>query len=205
MRQEALLSASEGDLYLYFLHRCNILYWKNPFNLTTSEVCNDNQIGRATLYRHRNKLKELGLIDFEEGSTNSKPPIYIILQVSKSSSNIPKNSSAALVAPLVDEESEETVKNEVIPQRIHEVRPVFFTYKDLEGTTHIQNIALNNKIDMKLINECWTKFAIDRETDKKQYKEMSDLINHFSNICKKAHVMRKETTTSTKITLGKRN
>lgn len=78
LREQGIISAKETDLYMYLLNRCNRLGWKNPFNQPTAIVCASLGITRHALTNSRNKLKQSGLIDFNEGTTKGKPAEYFI-------------------------------------------------------------------------------------------------------------------------------
>jgi len=79
LREQGIISPLEGDLYLYLIRTSNRYGWKNPFNQTTSAICAFLGINRTALINRRNKLKQIGLIDFKEGIAQSKPAIYEIM------------------------------------------------------------------------------------------------------------------------------
>jgi hypothetical protein len=68
LREQAIISAAEGDFYLFLLHRCNRLHWKNPFNLSNSFCCGHLSVQEKSLIKYRNKLKQVELIDFKSGT-----------------------------------------------------------------------------------------------------------------------------------------
>lgn len=188
LREQGLITSQEGDLYLYLIHVCNGLMWKNPFNLPSSSACSALGINRRTLSDRRKRLRSLELIEFFEGTTNVKPPIYVIMPVSKSASKVPVSNSAALAMPLMDADAEDTIENEeTVPEpvieRKHEVMPVFYTYKDI-GQIAMNDIAMHQGIPMNIINECLVQFGKDRECDKQTYKTPADLLKHFTSLCK---------------------
>jgi hypothetical protein len=76
LREQAIISVHEADLYLYLVHRSNKLGWKNPFNQSTEIICAFLGINRNALTNRRNKLQQLGLIKFREGTTKGRPAEY---------------------------------------------------------------------------------------------------------------------------------
>lgn len=68
LREQGILTANEGDYYLFLLHKCNRLSWKNPFNLSNQLCCGYLGIQEKSLIKYRNKLKQVGLIDFKSGT-----------------------------------------------------------------------------------------------------------------------------------------
>lgn len=78
LREQGLLTVYEGDLYLYLVHRCNRLGWKSSFTQPTDITCAVLGINRNALISRRNRLKQLGLINFKEGERKTKPPTYVL-------------------------------------------------------------------------------------------------------------------------------
>ncbi|MEX6691231.1 hypothetical protein QTN47_27225 [Danxiaibacter flavus] len=68
LREQGILLGSEGEYYLFLLHKCNRLAWKNPFNLSNQLCCGYLGIQEKSLIKYRNKLKQVGLIDFKSGT-----------------------------------------------------------------------------------------------------------------------------------------
>lgn len=81
LRKQGIISTHEQDLYLYLLHRSNVLFWKNPFHQSTSILCSVLSIDRNTLTTRRKRLKQLGLIDFREGKSKNRPAEYTIIRM----------------------------------------------------------------------------------------------------------------------------
>lgn len=79
MREQGIISAHEQDLYLYLLHRSNVLFWKNPFHQSTTVLCSVLSIDRNALTARRKRLKQLELIDFKEGKSKNRPAEYKII------------------------------------------------------------------------------------------------------------------------------
>ncbi|EET16440.2 hypothetical protein BSFG_02587 [Bacteroides sp. 4_3_47FAA] len=74
-----MFSAKETQLYFFLLAEYNRRYWQNPFGCSTQRIANNIGISRQTLCRLREKLKERGLITYEEGKNNSSIPSYTLL------------------------------------------------------------------------------------------------------------------------------
>jgi hypothetical protein len=83
LREQGIISVHEHDLYNYLLHRCNRLNWKNPFNQSTEIICAVLGINRNALANRRNRLKQVGLIMFKDGTAKTKPAEYTITCIGK--------------------------------------------------------------------------------------------------------------------------
>lgn len=79
LREQGIISAHEQDLYMYLLHKSNMLFWKNPFNQPTEVLCSILGFNRNALIARRNRLKQLNLIDFKEGKAKNRPAEYSIV------------------------------------------------------------------------------------------------------------------------------
>lgn len=77
--EKQLFSAKETQLYFFFLAECNRQFWRNPFGCSTRRVTNNLGMSRQTLCRVRRKLKERGLITYEDGKNESIVPNYTLL------------------------------------------------------------------------------------------------------------------------------
>ena len=84
IRRSMKITAYEADLYYYLLKECNSRMWLNPFDLSTNLICAELGISRKTLSDLRNRLKQKGLIDFEEGQKNKAKAIYSLKYVTVS-------------------------------------------------------------------------------------------------------------------------
>lgn len=87
MREQGIISAHEQDLYLYLLHRSNVLFWKNPFHQSTAVLCSVLSIDRNALTARRKRLKQLGLINYKQGKAKNRPPEYTISRLSSNEVN----------------------------------------------------------------------------------------------------------------------
>lgn len=87
MREQGIISTHEQDLYLYLLHRSNVLFWKNPFYQSTAVLCSVLSIDRNALTARRKRLKQLSLIDFKEGKSKNRPAEYKIIYLQSNGSD----------------------------------------------------------------------------------------------------------------------
>lgn len=78
LREQGILTANEGDLYLYLINKSNQLKWKNPFNQSNRLICAVLAISEKSLIKYRNSLKQIGLIDFESGKATKQNTNYCI-------------------------------------------------------------------------------------------------------------------------------
>lgn len=85
LREQGLVTQCECDLYCYLVHRSNRLDWQNPFAQSSEVMCAVLGIGRNALSQRRNKLRKMGLIDFKEGTTRTKPAEYELCPLKKAS------------------------------------------------------------------------------------------------------------------------
>lgn len=74
------LPSSVIALYFFLLNECNVRHWKMPFPCSTSLICEFLRISRQTFTNARNRLAEIGLISYIEGSSRFVWPKYKILQ-----------------------------------------------------------------------------------------------------------------------------
>ncbi|MDR3133001.1 MAG: hypothetical protein LBU42_03135 [Prevotellaceae bacterium] len=82
LREQGILTGSEGDLYMYLLHVSNKLGWKNPFNQSNALICAVLNTSEPTLIRNRNTLKQAGLIEFESGKAVKRNTQYYLKNLS---------------------------------------------------------------------------------------------------------------------------
>lgn len=88
LREQGLITQHECDLYCYLVHRSNKLDWQNPFAQSSEVLCAVLGIGRNALSQRRNKLRRIGLINFKEGTTKTKPAEYEICPLVKAPRNV---------------------------------------------------------------------------------------------------------------------
>ena len=70
--EEHSFTPTEIAVYFYLVEVCNICQWKNPFKRNNSKIGADLGISFNTLKNARNKLAQIGLIEFKttNGSSN---------------------------------------------------------------------------------------------------------------------------------------
>lgn len=79
LNKEHSFTPCESILYLKLLDTCNSLGWKNPFNQSNKYICVETGIAERTLIDARNRLKQLGLINFTSGKKRRVATIYSIV------------------------------------------------------------------------------------------------------------------------------
>lgn len=72
------LDGKESSMFLILLDRANSVGWKNPFPVSTRSLANDLNVAQSTVIAIRNRLKEKGIIDFQEGKRNLESPRYCL-------------------------------------------------------------------------------------------------------------------------------
>lgn len=71
MNRSVEFSSDEAALYFYLLHECNMQGWSISFTCPLRKILLAINLSMKKVTDARNKLKQVGLIDFEEkdGST----------------------------------------------------------------------------------------------------------------------------------------
>lgn len=87
LRRSKRITSTQTDLYFFLLQECNQRDWENPFQCSNGLVCSGIGITEKTLIDARNVLKQLGLIDFENGITKQRSPNYYLPEYWKKVSN----------------------------------------------------------------------------------------------------------------------
>lgn len=70
------LTSVTADLYYFLIHECNEQEWTNPFECPNVLILSSIGISESALSDARNRLKQLGLIDFQAGKRNERAPCY---------------------------------------------------------------------------------------------------------------------------------
>lgn len=79
-RRKKRITSLQADLYMFLIQECNQQDWENPFECSNGTICTTIGISEKSLIDARNRLKQLGLIDFENGQTKRKSPVYYLLE-----------------------------------------------------------------------------------------------------------------------------
>jgi len=87
LREQGVITVYEHDLYCYLVHKCNRLYWKNPFHQSSSVICAVMSINKNALAERRKRLKQLGLITYKEGTARLRPAEYTISAIARTGKN----------------------------------------------------------------------------------------------------------------------
>ena len=61
---------------MYLVQECNEREWENPFECSNRQIILSIGISESAISDARNRLKQLGLIDFQAGYRNERPPVY---------------------------------------------------------------------------------------------------------------------------------
>lgn len=160
-QKEDALSCNEAFLYLYLLHFCNNIRFKNPFPLTLEHLCNATHQTKHTVLKTRKVLKDKSYIDFQEGlrgRTNTN--LYTLVDVP-----ISTDENGAKITPINKPEkvqkmhqlkgaknapkNQEKVHEKV--QKIHQssdFTPIIDIYKD-----NRQDYIYNNSAGVTIENE----------------------------------------------------
>jgi hypothetical protein len=88
LRRSKRITNLQADLYFYLIQECNERDWENPFECANKLICGSITISEPSLIDARNRLQQLGLIEFNSGKRNEKSPIYFIVE---SESNLTSN------------------------------------------------------------------------------------------------------------------
>ncbi len=80
-RFNSAINKSDICLWYALMSIANRFNWKE-FNIPISELMLSSRLNKSAIYRSRNKLKQMGLIDFKERSGNQST-IYKVNSVSE--------------------------------------------------------------------------------------------------------------------------
>ena len=133
------LTVTETALYFYLLETNNLCRWANTFNRNNSKVLADLGIASLkTLSAARNRLKQVGLIDFKtkNGSPNVSYTLVNFTEVreqvvtelnktKKKTKTIGGNNSSELFPPEPPPKKPPKAKVEFVPPTIDEVKEFF--------------------------------------------------------------------------------
>jgi hypothetical protein len=72
LNNEHFFTSYETQLYFYLLNTCNHTGWKKSFVKPNKIICYECSISEKTLISLRNRLKQIGLIDFISGGKNKR-------------------------------------------------------------------------------------------------------------------------------------
>jgi hypothetical protein len=75
-RRSRHLTSITADLYYFLIHECNEQEWSNPFECPNGLIQSSIGISESALSDARNRLKQLGLIDYQPGKRNERAPVY---------------------------------------------------------------------------------------------------------------------------------
>lgn len=72
-------SITANDIALWFtlMQIANAAYWKEPLFIPVSTLMTSSKLGRGTVYRSRDHLRELGLIEYEQRKGNQSASYHL--------------------------------------------------------------------------------------------------------------------------------
>lgn len=123
LRRSKRITSKQADLYFFLIQECNEQAWENPFECSNKLIIASIDMQEPTLIDARNRLKQLGLIDFKGGKRNEASPVYSILYLNELSkdrganlNNLSRNRDESIAnteekAGMNDEHIEETKLN----------------------------------------------------------------------------------------------
>jgi hypothetical protein len=111
LRRSKRITSKQADLYFFLIQECNERDWENPFECSNRSIIARIDMQEPTLIDARNRLKQLGLIDFKSGRKNEASPVYELLYLN----NLSKNRGESIA------ETEENLKES--PSLIKETKP----------------------------------------------------------------------------------
>lgn len=104
LRRSKRITSLQADLYFYLIQECNERDWENPFECANKLICGSIGISEPSLIDARNRLQQLGLIEFKSGKRNESSPIYSIINLTSNLKNLSRKQVNTLVEPLVETE-----------------------------------------------------------------------------------------------------
>lgn len=152
LRRSKRITSKETDLYFFLVQECNTRSWENPFQCANKLIIASIDMKEPTLIEARNKLKQLGLIDFIGGEKNVSAPIYTI-QLGSNLYNLSRNHSRSRVESIVEteEKAEHTIK----------LNKTKLNKTNVTETKVSPNVKNENDF-LKKITECWYKFFLEK-------------------------------------------
>ena len=83
LRRSKRITSLQADLFFFLIQESSSRGegsdWENPFECSNKLICAGITISEDAITDARNRLKQLGLIDFTPGERNRKSPVYEIL------------------------------------------------------------------------------------------------------------------------------
>lgn len=114
LRRSKRITSKQADLYFYLLQECNERNWENPFECSNKLICAGIDISEPVLIDSRNRLQQVGLIEFSSGKRNEKSPVYRLINLKSNLKNLSRNRGESLDEPLVEtEEKASPIKNKL--------------------------------------------------------------------------------------------
>lgn len=136
LREQGKLTGNEGDCYLFLIHKCNRLSWKNPFNLSNQLCCGFLGIQEKSLIKYRNNLKQLGLIDFKSGRKGINTEYFLFNPCKKDSlsGSVSGSHSGSETGSHVGEKQPDYLKQKPEETKQSSFSNAFLVFESLEKT-----------------------------------------------------------------------
>ncbi len=115
LRRSKRITSLQADLYFYLIQECNERNWENPFECSNKLICGSISISEPSLIDARNRLQQLGIIEFKSGKRNETSPVYRLFNL--------KNLSRNRTVPLVESLDETEMKGEPIKNKLNKTKP----------------------------------------------------------------------------------
>jgi hypothetical protein len=87
LRRSKRITSKQADLYFFLIQEANGRDWENPFECSNISIIASIDMKEPTLIDARNRLKQLGLIEFRGGKRNEASPMYELLYLNNLSRN----------------------------------------------------------------------------------------------------------------------
>lgn len=87
IRRSVRITSLQADLYFFLLKECNERNWEPSFSISNGIICASIGITEPSLIDARNRLQQLGLIDFDKGVSKQKSPVYYLKEYLNNLSN----------------------------------------------------------------------------------------------------------------------
>lgn len=80
LRRSKRITNLQADLYFFLVQECNQRDWENPFECSNKIIIAGIDVAMSSLQDARNRLQQLGLIEFKAGQKNQANPVYFITE-----------------------------------------------------------------------------------------------------------------------------
>lgn len=157
LRRSKRITNLQADLYFYLIQECNERDWENPFECSNKLICGSITISEPSLIDARNRLQQLGLIEFNSGKRNEKSPLYLITDSESNLTSNLKFLSRNRTEPLVESLDETEEKAPPIKEQTKRKQ------KPKPNQTSFPPVAVEEKtLYWKILVDTWFVFYKER-------------------------------------------